>query len=155
LSSARCQPGRPAIEYYTYLVYVTQDRDRHDVDRSGKVVVRLPSVELLFRTNKLAKICSTEAEMVRKFGPDMARRLQARLTELDQATCLAEMRRLPHARAHQLIRDRDEQISFDVAHPNRLIVEVNDDPVPRLQDGGLDWGAITSLVVVEITDTHE
>ena len=113
------------------------------------------SVELLFRTNKLAKICSTEAEMVRKFGPDMARRLQARLTELDQAASLAEMRRLPHARAHQLMRDRDEQISFDVAHPNRLIVEVNHDPVPRLSDGGLDWEAITSLMVVEISDTHE
>jgi proteic killer suppression protein len=112
-------------------------------------------VDLVFRTKKLARICSTEAEMVRTFGRDTARRLQARLTELDQAASLEEIRRLPHARAHQLHGDRDEQVSLDVTNPRRLIVEVNQDPVPRLPDGGLDWASITAVRVVEIADTHD
>jgi proteic killer suppression protein len=111
-------------------------------------------VDVTFRTKKVARICSAEAEMVRTFGPTLARRLQARLTELDQAATLAELRSLPHVRAHQLRRDRDEQISLDLEHPRRLIVEVNHDPVPRLPDGGLDWESITAVVIVEVTDTH-
>jgi len=111
-------------------------------------------VEVTFRTGKFARICSAEAEMVRTFGPALARRLRTRLTELDQAATLAEMRKLPHVRAHQLQRDRDEQISLDFHHPRRLIVEVNHDPIPRLPDGGLDWESITAVVIVEVADTH-
>lgn len=84
----------------------------------------------------------------------MARRLGARLNEVGQAASLAELRTLPHARAHELLRDRDEQISLDLAQPYRLILEVANDPIPRLPGGGLGWESITSVVVVEITDTH-
>ena len=49
----------------------------------------------------------------------------------------------------------DEQISLDLVHPMRLILEVADDPTPRMPEGGLDWAAITSVAVVEIADTHE
>jgi plasmid maintenance system killer protein len=115
----------------------------------------MPVMELVFGTRKLARICSSEAETVRKFGPDVARRLRNRLTELDQAASLAEIRLLPHARVHQLVADRDEQISIDLGHPRRLIVDVNHHPVPRLADGGLDWESVTSLKILEITDTHD
>jgi plasmid maintenance system killer protein len=111
-------------------------------------------VDVTFRTRKLARICSTEGEMVRTFGPTLARQLKARLHELDEALTLAELRALPHVRPHQLKRDRDEQISLDLGHPLRLILEVNHEPVPRLHDGGLDWESITAVVITEVTDTH-
>lgn len=112
-------------------------------------------MELVSGTTKLAKLCSSEADMVRRFGPNLARRLRNRLTELDQAASLAEVRLLPHVRAHQLVADRDEQISLDLGHPGRLIVDVNQDPIPRLADGGLDWESITAVRILEITDTHD
>ena len=93
--------------------------------------------------------------MVRTYGPEMARRLGSRLSELEAAAVLEDMRSLPQARAHELRRERDEQISLDLVHPNRLIVSVGDDPVPRKDDGGLDWTAIASVVIEEIVDTHE
>jgi proteic killer suppression protein len=93
--------------------------------------------------------------MTRAYGPEMARRLGARLHELEAATVLADMRALPQARAHQLKAGRDEQISLDLAQPMRLVVSVADVPVPRTPDGGLDWTAIRSVIVEEIVDTHE
>lgn len=93
--------------------------------------------------------------MVRELGAHMARRLGSRLQELEAADTLADMRLLPQARAHELRGDRDEQISFDLVHPMRLIVEVATDPTPRMTEGGLDWAAITSVTVMEIADTHE
>lgn len=111
-------------------------------------------MEVLFRSAKFAKTCSTRTAMVRTFGPDTARRLEARLAELEAATFLEDLRSLPQARAHELTGDRDEQISLDLDHPRRLIINVANDPVPRKSDGGLDWAAITSVVVEEVTDTH-
>jgi proteic killer suppression protein len=92
--------------------------------------------------------------MVRTYGSDTARRLAARLAELEAATALEDLRSLPQARAHELTGDRDEQISLDLDHPRRLIIAVAHDPIPRKPDGGLDWTAITSVVVEEVADTH-
>lgn len=112
-------------------------------------------MRVTFRTAKLAKLCSIEKDLVRALGALMARRVMARLGELEAATTLDDVRSLPHARAHELRGDRDEQISLDLVHPQRLVVSVGDDPVPRHDDGGLDWMRITAVVVEEITDTHD
>lgn len=85
----------------------------------------------------------------------MADVIARRLTELDAAIALSDIRALPQARAHELRGNRDEQISLDLVHPTRLILAVGDEPVPRLADGGLDWEAITSVVVIGIVDTHQ
>lgn len=111
-------------------------------------------MEVLFRSAKLAKTCSSRADMVRTYGPETARRLAARLAELEGATVMEDLRSLPQARAHELTGDRDEQISLDLVHPRRLILTVANEPIPRKADGGLDWTAITAVVVEGIVDTH-
>ena len=112
-------------------------------------------MELTFRNAKLARLCASRDRMIRDLGVPMARRLGARLQELEAADTLADMRFLPQVRVYELRGDRDEQISLDLVHPMRLILEVADDPTPRMSEGGLDWAAIKSVVVVELTDTHE
>lgn len=112
-------------------------------------------MEVTCRNAKLARLCSSSDRMIRELGVPMARRLGARLQELEAADTLADMRFLPQVRAHELRGDRDEQISLDLVHPMRLILEVANDPTPRMPEGGLDWAAITCVVVVELTDTHE
>ena len=112
-------------------------------------------MELTFRNAKLARLCSSGDRMIRELGAPMARRLGARLQELEAADTLVDMRLLPQARAHELRGDRDEQISLDLVHPMRLILEVANAPIPRTPEGGLDWADISSVMVVEITDTHE
>jgi proteic killer suppression protein len=111
-------------------------------------------VEFTFSSTKLAKLCSSHDQMVRQFGLQMARRLEMRLQQLEAAASLADLRQLPQVRAHELIGNRDEQISLDLVHPFRLILQVANDPVPRLVEGGLDWGSVTSVTVLEVTDTH-
>jgi proteic killer suppression protein len=112
------------------------------------------AVEVSFATAKLARLCSSMDRMVRELGPGMARRLGARLQELEAAASLAELRTLPQVRAHELRGDRDEQISLDLVHPQRLILQATP-PAPRTAEGGLDWEAITSVTVIEIADTHQ
>ena len=111
-------------------------------------------MEIGFASNKLAKLCNSQKEMRGKLGPRVAQRLAQRLNELHAATTLEDMRHLPGARCHELTADRKGQLAVDLIHPKRLIFQPDHDLVPTKPDGGLDWNAVTHILVVEITDYH-
>ena len=55
---------------------------------------------------------------------------------------------------HELHGDRDGQLSVDLDHPYRLIIQPANNPIPTKPDGGLDWARVTAILVVEVADTH-
>ena len=57
-------------------------------------------------------------------------------------------------RRHQLSGDRDEQFAVDLVHPHRLVFEPDHDPIPRLEDGGIDLKAVTAIQMLEVVDYH-
>jgi plasmid maintenance system killer protein len=111
-------------------------------------------VEILYRSNQLQKICSSEAKMRRKFGDRQAERLMQRLAELKGADCLEDMRYFPAVRCHELHQDREGQLAVDLIHPKRLIFKPDHDPIPLKDDGGLDWTLVTSILIIEVVDYH-
>ena len=115
-------------------------------------------MDILFRTTKLRKTCNSLRSAQRRWGTDCGRLVMRRLDELHAAEVLQDIRDLPQvrwrARGHQLTGDRKGQLSLDLKHPYRMIVEPADDPIPRRPDGGLDWSRVTAIRVLEVTDTH-
>ena len=110
-------------------------------------------MEVNFERQRLAQICNDGRQMVRKFGSERTKILQRRLSQLAAADSLEELRNLP-GRCHELFADRKGQISLDLDGPHRLIFRPTDDPPPSKDDGGLDWGAVTTVTILDITDTH-
>jgi len=45
--------------------------------------------------------------------------------------------------------------SVDLKQPYRLIFEPTHDPLPRKDDGSLEWSKVTSIKILEVTNTHE
>lgn len=80
--------------------------------------------------------------------------MQRRLDDLRAAANLEVMRTLP-GRCHELTGDRAGQLSLDLDHPSRLIFIPANDPIPRKEDGGLDWSKVTEVKILAIEDTHE
>ena len=112
-------------------------------------------MDVLFRTNKLKKICSQEKEGIRTLGPESARKLRTRMADLEAAPTLEHLRNVPGTgRLHELTGDRKGQLSLDVKHPYRLLFVPTDIPPPTKPDGGLDWSNITSITIIDIEDTH-
>jgi plasmid maintenance system killer protein len=103
---------------------------------------------------RLAKNCSSDRDRQRRFGAERAHKIKLRLDQMLAAASIAELMTLPGARCHQLSADRDEQFSVDLDGPYRLIFDVDKNPLPRLQDGGIDIDAVDAVVVIEIKDTH-
>jgi plasmid maintenance system killer protein len=111
-------------------------------------------VDVSYRNSKIGRLCAAKSVMKRELGPQTAAKLAQRLAEIAAVDSLADLGLLPGPRLHELRADRNGQLSLDLVHPRRLIIEPDHVPHPTKPDGGLDWTKVTSVVVVEITDTH-
>jgi proteic killer suppression protein len=111
-------------------------------------------MEIHYETTSMQRACSREKDMQRRWGNRIAAKLMQRLAELSAAGALADMRALPAARCHELKAEWQGCLAVDLVHPHRLVFRPNYDPVPRTADGGLNWAAVTAIVVVEVVDYH-
>lgn len=111
-------------------------------------------MDIVFKTKRLEKQCNSIRAGTRVWGADGARRIRRRLDDLRAAENLEVMRRLP-GRCHELKAERAGILSLDLRHPNRLLFEPADEPVPVKPDGGLDWTGVTTVRILGVEDTHE
>lgn len=114
-------------------------------------------MDLRFADSKLEKACNDQRLLQRRHGAQRARLLANRLAVLAAASTLADLwppYRGP-MRCHELTGNRAGQLSIDLDQPYRLIFLPDHDPAPFRAEGGLDWNAVTRLLILEIPDTHE
>lgn len=109
-------------------------------------------MEILFRSFRLEALCSNEKALRRKYGPEIARRIAVRISDLNAAVTLAEMRRLP-GRCHELTGGRSGQLAIDLPKGRRLVFRPAS-KWKRKDDGGLDWMSVSTIAVTEIVDYH-
>jgi len=95
---------------------------------------------------------SGSSALSRRCGDIGARRIRTRLSQLEAADSLADLRSLP-GRWHELTGDRAGQLGADLHQPFRMVLRPAE-PVPRTDDGGLDWSRVTTVIITEIVDYH-
>lgn len=109
-------------------------------------------MEVRFATSQLQKTMSNASSLSRRYGNIGARKIRLRLSQLEAADSLADVRTLP-GRRHELTGDRAGHLAADLHQPFRMILRPAG-PVPRTDDGGLDWGRVTTVIITEIADYH-
>ena len=57
-------------------------------------------------------------------------------------------------RCHELTQNRAGTFSVDLDYPYRLLFAPAHNPVPTKADGGIDWGAVTTIEILEVENTH-
>ncbi len=110
-------------------------------------------MQVLFETRSVEKRLATRKARVREFGEPVANKLDLRLSQLNAANTLEEMRSL--GRTHELSGDRRGHLAIDVTRNLRLVFEPANEPLPARSDGGLDWARVTSIRIKEVTDYHD
>lgn len=111
-------------------------------------------MEIDFTSKKLAKQLTDPLEMVKSYGKDKAKRLKQRMEELRSVTSLAELRAFPQANCHELTGKSKGFLALDISRNWRLIFSPNHQPTPTKSDGGLDWEAVTKVLIESIEDYH-
>jgi toxin HigB-1 len=110
-------------------------------------------MEISFANRKLKKECESQPALQRAHGQACARRLMARIADLQAAVSLVELRELP-GRCEELSGDRQGQLSLTLPDGKRLVFEPEDNPPKTKPDGGLDWTAVKAVRLLEIDNYH-
>lgn len=111
-------------------------------------------MDITFKIKKFHKICKSDVELLKAYGKNCARRIRARLDDLQAAQNLEVLRTLP-GRCHELKGNKKNQLSLDLEHPLRLIFEPSNQDIQRKEDGGLDWSSVNAVEIIGVEDTHD
>ena len=110
-------------------------------------------MEITFPTSRLRTLFTSKQRLVKTYGAVGARKIQTRLSQLEAANSLADMKWLP-GRCHELTGDHDGQLAVDIEQPFRLVFAPTKDPPPSKADGGLDWARVDGITVIGVEDYH-
>ncbi len=110
-------------------------------------------MEISYKNRQLKKQLTDPKAMAKSYG-QLAVKIKLRLKNLTDASHLAVMRSIPAARCHELTGDRKGELAVDVSPNYRLIFEPLHDPIPKKDDGGLNWEEVTKIQINGIEDYH-
>lgn len=115
-------------------------------------------MDISFKNKKLTKSFNEGAQLERIHGALGAKDIRIRMKEFRAAESVKDFwpPKSPPGRCHELTQgQRPGQLSVDLDHPCRLMFIPDHDPVPRLEDGGLDWSQVTAVQILGVEDTHD
>lgn len=112
-------------------------------------------MEIVFKSKKVQALCSDSKRAVKQLGPQCAKKLFLRLQQLKAAPNLAVAWQLPQLKdTHELKGERKGQLNVKVHGGVRIALEPANSPVPRKEDGGLDWAKVTAIRILDVRDDH-
>lgn len=114
-------------------------------------------MDITFKNKKLKKSFNEGSQLDATHGKLRAKKIRARMKEFRAAKCLMDFwpPKSPPDRCHELTEGkRHGQLSVDLDQPYRLIFVPDHDPVPKKEDGGLDWAQVTIIKIIGVDDTH-
>src|SRR6266446_3873509 len=109
-------------------------------------------IEISFANTKLRNLCEQEKTAKKALGDLGAKKLKIRLADLRAASNVGE---LVTGRPHPLKGDRAGQLALDLQGADRLVIKVENDPIPKLQDGAVDWAQVNKVQVVFVGNYHD
>lgn len=109
-------------------------------------------MEIRFKDKKLRELCEKRAAAEKKLGSACARKLRARLDDLDAAERVSE---LTSGNPHPLKGDRQGQFALDLHGGWRLVFAPANDPAPTRDDRSIDWSLVTIICIEYIGDYHD
>ena len=110
-------------------------------------------MDISFNNKKLRKYANDDSQAIKKLGSRRAEIYKQRLDDLKDAETLEDVRHLP-GNFHELVGDRKGQWACNLDHPNRLIFEPHENPIPTNDSGQYLWIEIKGVEVQEIVDYH-
>lgn len=107
-------------------------------------------LEISFKDKNIKDLCLVQALAVKKLGPKTARKLRARISDIEAADSVEE---LVAGGPHPLTGDRQGEFSLTLHGGFRLTFK-STKPIPLNEDGSINWFAVTDVIIWFIGDYH-
>jgi len=111
-------------------------------------------MDITFADKKFQKIVSDDRKMIKVFGIERYKKIRIRLTQLQDAVTLEDIRYLS-GNYHELTGDRKGQWACDLDQPYRLVFEPHENPIPTNEHGQYIWLKIVGIEIIEIVNYHK
>jgi proteic killer suppression protein len=111
-------------------------------------------LELAYADTKLRKLATTEKELIKKFGANVAKDFRKRMAVLEATPTLSGIPTAPPTKRHLLKGNRKGQWSIAVRDGICICVVPDQDPLPLSDDGSVDLAQVTSVEIVYIGNYH-
>ena len=98
-------------------------------------------MKITYKNKKIEKICTVASAAEKKYGQEMADKIQLRIDQIQASNTVEMMMEHRIGRCHPLKQNRKGQYAVDLVHPYRLVFEKND-------------GRIQIAIILEIIDYH-
>jgi len=98
-------------------------------------------IDISYRTSQLRKVCEDAGVATKKYGAEMASKIQQRIDEIRAATSVEMLVQFRIGRCHPLHGNRRGQYAMDLTQPYRLIFEKRKEQ-------------IVAVEILEIEDYH-
>ena len=106
-----------------------------------------------FKNRKLAKIFNDDKLLTMHYGEN-CRQIMRRMFVLQAALNLSQVSNKKPERCHQLKGDRKGEFAVDLKQPHRLVFIPDHEPVPKLENGGIDLKSVTDIIILGVEDYH-
>lgn len=108
-------------------------------------------MEIEFASDDLKALCEVEKVAKRKLGPESAKKLKSRLSDLEAVETVAA---IVVGSPHPLRGDRDGQFAVSLHGGDRLVFEAADEPVPK-REKKTDWTRVRRVRIIYVGDYHD
>lgn len=98
-------------------------------------------IDISYRSAQLRKVCEDAEVATKKYGAEMAAKIQNRIDIIRAADSVEMLIRFKLGRCHPLTGDRKGQYAMDLTHPYRLVFEKRN-------------GKLVAVEILEIVDYH-
>lgn len=110
-------------------------------------------MELSYKNSKLEKSLTTDKGLSKSYGK-LAKKIKQRRIQLESADNLEVISKIPALRLHQHIGKGKGRWSIGIQKNWRILFEIKQNPVPTVEDGGVDLKAIRILCIESVEDPH-
>jgi len=110
-------------------------------------------VKITYKNNRLEKSLTNDKELIKTYG-ELAKKIKERRVDLELFDNLGVISKMPAWRLHPYGGDRKGEWSIDIYKNWRIIFEIHQEPIPKLEDGGVNLSEVKVIKIVSIEDPH-
>jgi len=104
-------------------------------------------MEIFFRNKKLEQSLTEDKSIIKTYGA-LSRKIKQRIVKLRAANELSTIAKIPVLRLHPYKGNRTGEWSIDIQENWRICFEINHDPIPVSDDGGIKLEQVTAIKII-------
>ena len=110
-------------------------------------------MNISFKDNRLEKSLTNASSLKKEYGV-LAKRLSQRIDSISAADNLLVLQSIPALECHSLGGGRKGEWAISISGNWRLVFKIEEDPIPKKEDGSIDHSKVINIRIMEIVDYH-